>query len=85
MNAPDIVKTLPKHIQVGSNFRWPLQGLFVCLGGRQGEANELNCNPLQRVCKYPIFQGMPTLMQPHLFMKFPDLEICISSCGEMLK
>ena len=22
--------------------------LFVCLGGRQGEADELNCNPLQR-------------------------------------
>ena len=23
--------------------------LFVCLGGRQGEADKLNCNPLQRV------------------------------------
>ena len=23
--------------------------LFVCLGGRQGEADELDCNPLQRV------------------------------------
>ena len=31
--------------------------LFVCLGGRQGEADELNCNPLQRV-GIPFFRDL---------------------------
>ena len=32
-------------------------GLFVCLGGRQGEADELDCNPLQRV-GIPFFRDL---------------------------
>ena len=31
--------------------------LFVCLGGRQGEADELDCNPLQRV-GIPFFRDL---------------------------
>ena len=31
--------------------------LFVCLGGGQGEADELNCNPLQRV-GIPFFRDL---------------------------
>ena len=31
--------------------------LFVCLGGRQGEADRLNCNPLQRV-GIPFFRDL---------------------------
>ena len=31
--------------------------LFVCLGGRQGEADELNCKPLQRV-GIPFFRDL---------------------------
>ena len=32
--------------------------LFVCLGWRQGEADELNCNPLQRVQGFSLWRAI---------------------------
>ena len=48
---------MPKFSSVSKT---PIRGfvcLFVCLGGRQGEADRLNCNPLQRV-GIPFFRDL---------------------------
>ena len=47
----------PFFMSIGLCAASPSFCLFVCLGGRQGEADELNCNPLQRV-GIPFFRDL---------------------------
>ena len=45
--------------------------LFVCLDGRQGEADELDCNPLQRV-GIPFFRDLAS-RPGTLLMNLPSM------------
>ena len=45
--------------------------LFVCLGGRQGEADKLNCNPLQRV-GIPFFRDLASRPRTLLLLFNPQ-------------
>ena len=48
-----------------------LDSLFVCLGGRHGEADELDCDPLQRV-GIPFFRDLASCSRTLLLFFNPQ-------------